>query len=180
MATQDNSKRWGQIHIKPWWSTSYKDLPYINEPFNDSASVNLWRQLGYTQEKFTGDMYNMNRPEPSWIDEFRNHFKWDHFSWSVYRMGPGTTLPNHSDTYTRFKELYNIIDDSTIYRAIVLLGDWESGHYLEIDGRPIVNWIAGDTVIWQSDVPHLAANVGMTDRYTLQITGVSIENIFSQ
>ena len=95
-------------------------------------------------------------------------------------MGPGTTLPNHSDTYARFREIYNIKDPSKIFRAVVFLENWQSGHYFEVNEDPVVEWAAGETVIWQYDTKHLAANIGNTDRYTLQITGVPVENIFVQ
>lgn len=178
MVTLDNNKRWAQKWIEPWWK-SHRSLDYINEPFNDPESLDLWRQLGYTQTKFTGDMYDMRNPEPAWIAPFRNYFKWKHFSWSVYRMGPGCVLPNHADTYAKFKELHDIQDADSIFRAVIFLEDWQSGHYFEIDGTPLTGWLAGDVVIWQNDIMHLAANMGMTDRYTLQITGVPIENLFS-
>jgi hypothetical protein len=58
-----------------------------------------------------------------------------------------------------------------IRRALVLLEDWKSGHYLEIQGKPVVGWKAGDVVEWVYDTPHMAANLGLEDRYTLQITG---------
>jgi len=175
MATLDTPKKWSKTWIEPWW-VSYKDLPYTNEPFNDPESLSLWRKLGYTQTKFTGDMYDMRNPEPNWITPFRNLIPWKHFSWSVYRMGPGCVLPNHSDTYVKFRQIYNIDPSQSICRAVVMLEDWHSGHYFEIDGHPQTRWIAGDTFVWRDDVAHLAANVGMTDRYTLQITGVPIEN----
>lgn len=174
MEIQEN-KRWGRTWIEPTW-VSHRSLPYINEPFNDPESLELWRSLGYTQTKFTGDMYDMRNTEPAWINIFKHHFPWKHFSWSVYRMTPGCVLPNHSDLYVRFKKIYNVTDDNSIYRAVVMLEDWQSGHYFEIDNQPFTKWIAGDAFIWQSDVKHLAANVGMTDRYTLQITGVPVEN----
>jgi hypothetical protein len=80
-------------------------------------------------------------------------------------------LPTHSDTYARFREVYGIADPDSIWRAVIFLEPWASGHYFEIDGDPYTEWQAGDTVVWQNTVPHLAANVGMTMRYTLQITG---------
>jgi hypothetical protein len=52
-----------------------------------------------------------------------------------------------------------------------MLEDWKPGHYLEIDGVGVVNWVAGDYFMWESNVPHAAANIGIEDRYTLQITG---------
>lgn len=170
MATPDKSK-WYCTHIDPWWN-DYQTLDYINEPFNDDVSLDTWKRLGYTQTRFTGDMYDMRNPAPEWVEGFRNIFPWKHFSWSIYRMGPGTVLPNHRDLYVRFREIYNVNDLDSIWRSVVFLENWQSGHYFEIDNCPITNWIAGDCVVWQNDVEHLAANMGMTDRYTLQITGV--------
>jgi hypothetical protein len=98
-------------------------------------------------------------------------FNLNHFSWSVYRMTPGTVLPEHRDTYRRFREVYNVTDIDEIVRCVVFLEDWQSGHYFEIDRQPIVSWIKGHCVCWKGDVPHMAANLGETNRYTLQITG---------
>lgn len=81
-------------------------------------------------------------------------------------------MPNHSDLYKRYIELFNLQGkEQTIRRALVLLEDWKSGHYLEAIGEPIVNWVAGTVVEWPYDTPHMAANIGLEDRYTLQITG---------
>lgn len=159
-------------YIPPCWH-DYENLPFVNEEFNDQESLAQWRALGYTQTKFTGDMYDMRRPEPVWMPKIREHFNWQHFSWSLYRMGPGTVLPPHRDTYTRFREIYNVSDPKKICRAIIFLRNWESGHYFEINGQIISSWTAGDTYIWRWDLEHAAANVGKTPRYTLQITGIA-------
>lgn len=179
MVTLENNKTWSTTWIEPWW-VSHRNLPYINEPFNDQRSLKEWQELGYTQTKFTGDMYDMRNPEPQWVTPFRQILPWENFSWSVYRMGPGATLPEHSDTYCRFCELYNIKDIEKIYRAVIFLEDWQSGHYFEIDRTPFTKWQAGDTVIWRGSTPHIAANIGKTDRYTLQITGIANENLLTQ
>jgi hypothetical protein len=163
---------WAQGHIDPWWE-DYQDLPYVNEQFNDDVALAEWRALGYTQTRFTGDMYDMRNAEPTWIDDFRKIFPWQYFSWSIYRMSPGTVLPNHSDTYARFQHVYGIEDIETISRAVVYLEDWQSGHYAEVAGVPIVDWLAGDYIAWRGTTLHLAANNGKTHRYTLQITGVA-------
>ena len=163
---------WARGHIEPWWSLRHRSLPYKNEPFNDPETESRWRELGYTQTRFTGDMYDMRNPEPSWLQPFRAQFKFNHFSWSFYRMGPGTIIPEHSDTYSKFKEIYNLGANQHIARAVVFLEDWASGHYLELSGEPIVKWRAGDWVCWENDLVHTAANIGTTDRYTLQITGI--------
>ena len=159
----------------PWWS-GYQNLGYINEPFNDHESEAQWRALGYSQTRFTGDLYDMRDTEPDWIDAFRKVFPWQHWAWSVYRMNPGTVLPNHSDLYVRYRKIYGIDDVESIWRAVVFLEDWQSGHYFEIDDTPVTEWVRGEYAIWRGSTTHLAANMGQTPRYTLQITGVPFEN----
>ena len=163
-------KNWHSGHTNTVWSGSYKNLLYINEPFNDPVSLKEWRDLGYTQTKFTGDMYDMRQEEPEWMFAITEAFPWRHFSWSVYRMNPGTTLPMHGDTYARFRELHNWSGD--VHRAVVFMEDWQSGHISEIEDTVITGWKAGDYIVWKNDTQHLAADVGKTARYTLQVTGV--------
>lgn len=172
METHDFYKgKWGRIKVEVVWN-KYKNLPYINESFNDPKTLASWHILGFKQEKFTGDIYDMRQREPNWMSEVQKQFTWAHFSWALYRMTPGCTLPEHSDTYSKYKKIYDIKQSNLIHRAIIFLEDWQSGHYFEINNQPILNWKAGDCVWWQYDVPHIAANIGQTDRYTLQITGI--------
>ena len=97
---------------------------------------------------------------------------WQDIGTSYYRMDTGTVLPEHSDRYVKYIDLFNLHkQEHQIRRAIVFLEEWSSGHYSECAGEPYVNWHAGDVIEWQYDTPHLAANLGLTPRYTLQITG---------
>ena len=171
MEILESNNTWSRFRLPEVWWTNHEAIPYFNEPFNDPDSLNWWRSLGYTQTKFTGDMYDMRFEEPKWIDRFREFFPWNHFSWSIYKMTPGCTLPRHSDLYVRFRKLYNIEDPGKIRRAVVFLDDWKSGHYFDVDDTPVLQWRAGEGVVWENDTPHSAANVGVTNRYTLQITG---------
>jgi len=167
-----DQRSWGQVWFNPWWGSQHRELSYINEPFNNPQDLGEWRNLGYTQTTFTGDLYDMRFPEPAWIDQFRKFLPLKHFSWAVYRMRPGTTLPEHSDTYARFRQIYNIDETMQIRRYLIFLENWQSGHYLEIANTPLQPWLAGTGVFWHDQVPHVAANVGKTDRYSLQITGI--------
>jgi len=172
MEILESGKTWFRFLLPEVWWANHESIPYFNEPFNDPESLKWWRSLGYTQTKFTGDMYDMRFEEPKWIDRFREFFLLNHFSWSIYKMTPGCTLPRHSDLYARFRKLYNIKDPSKIRRVVVFLDDWQSGHYFDVDDIPVLQWRAGEGVLWENDTPHSAANVGVTNRYTLQITGV--------
>jgi hypothetical protein len=160
--------------LEVFWDNEYKDLTYENEPFNDIASAVQWIGQGYWP-KFTGDMCDMRSPQPSWNNKFIKHFEslgWKDVGTSYYRMNTGTVLPMHSDLYVKYIDLFNLQgQEQTLRRAIVFLEDWKSGHYFESLGEALTDWSAGTVVEWTYDMPHMAANIGLDPRYTLQITG---------
>lgn len=157
-----------------FWDDEYKHLDYFHESFNDPAAVHQWEKQGYAH-KFTGAMCDMRKPQPSWNHMFVDKLArggWKDIGTCYYRMDSGTILPVHSDTYKRYIELFNLQGkEHTIRRMVVFLEDWKSGHYLELNNVPIVGWNKGHAVAWHYDTPHMAANMGIEPRYTLQITG---------
>jgi len=163
-----------KYHIERFWDDEFKTLDYIQEPFNDPAIVSQWISQGY-HTKICGDLCDMRHRLPAWATKFIEIYEcqgWKDIGLAFYRMPTGTVMPVHSDLYKRYIELFDLQGkETTIRRALVLLEDWCPGHYLEVDSKPYVNWIAGDTVEWVYDTPHMAANIGLADRYTLQITG---------
>ena len=163
-----------KYQLEVFWDDEFKHLNYINETFNDPDNLKLWTELGFSN-KFTGDMCDMRSPQPSWNHLFVQHFinlGWKDIGTSYYRMMPGTVLPTHGDLYKKYIQLYNLQgQEHRISRAVVLLEDWKSGHYFEGLGTPLTGWKAGQVVEWTYDTPHMAANIGMEPRYTLQITG---------
>lgn len=163
-----------KYHIPVFWDDEFQKLEYTNEPFNDSVSINRWTSQGYANQ-FTGDMCDMRSRQPTWNRTFVDIYHemgWQDIGTSYYRMNTGTILPVHQDLYVRYIELYNLQgQEHRIRRAVVFLEDWQSGHYFEGAGVPVLGWAAGDTVEWIYDLPHMAANIGLTPRYTLQITG---------
>ena len=161
-------------HLDRFWDDEFRHLHYRQEPFNDPADVARWLALGY-QPKICGDMADMRDRQPSWNHRFIELFEargWKHIGTSYYRMTSGTVMPVHQDRYARYVDLFDLGGkEQQIWRALVLLEDWRPGHYLEVQGRPFVDWRAGMVVEWCFDTPHMAANVGLEPRYTLQITG---------
>ena len=154
----------------------FKNLNYANESFNNSDDMQRWHREGFRHERYTGDLCDMRKPQPSWnqkvIDYFVENFSWQDIGTAYYKMGTGVILPTHKDTYKRDGRIFNLQGkEHTIYRAVVFLEDWLSGHYGEYDGSAHVHWKKGDYVIWNYDLPHMAANLGINPRYTLQVTG---------
>jgi hypothetical protein len=167
-----------RAHVKykllRFWDNEFQNLDYVNEPFNDPQAVSMWRSQGFA-ERFTGDMCDMGRAQPTWNSQFVDIFRkqgWQDIGTSYYRMMPGTILPTHSDLYVKYIKMFGLEGrEHTIRRAVIFLEDWQPGHYAEYQDQPFVNWCAGDVVEWTYDTPHMAANMGPTPRYTLQITG---------
>lgn len=160
--------------IPKFWDYEFKSLDYINEPFNDESNLKLWTSMGFAN-KFTGDMCDMRSVQPSWNRQFINIFTqlgWQDIGTSYYRMNTGTVLPTHQDLYKKYIDIFKLQGrEHTIRRAVVFLEDWVPGHYAEYNNRPFTSWSAGWTIEWQYDAPHMAANMGLAPRYTLQITG---------
>ena len=163
-------------HIKPFWDDEYKKLKYKKMPFNNKYDVIKWREKGYTQDEkyFTGQMCGHNDGLPSWNQIFHNWTIHQHnlknVGFCYYKMITNEILPIHSDDYKLYRNKFNLdIDD--VFRILVFLEDWKSVHYFEFNGEPIVNWKKGDYLKWNGKVPHMAANIGVEPRYTLQITG---------
>jgi len=167
-----------RAHVKykllRFWDDEFQKLDYVNEPFNDPQTVADWCAQGF-DNRFTGDMCDMSRPQPSWNSQFVDIFRkqgWQDIGTSYYRMMPGTILPTHSDLYVKYIKMFGLEGrEHTIRRAVIFLEDWQPGHYAEYQDQPFVNWRAGEVVEWTYDTPHMAANMGPTPRYTLQITG---------
>ena len=58
-----------KYHIDRFWDDEFKELDYIQEPFNDPVSVNAWISQGY-HDKITGDLCDMRHRLPRWSDSF--------------------------------------------------------------------------------------------------------------
>lgn len=170
MEIQEVSK----LHISPFWDDEYKKLNYKREPFNDPVSETLWISQGFSGP-FTGLMCDMRQTQPSWNNKFLDLFSdlgLKNIGTSYYKMETGNVLPVHADLYKRYIEIFNLKgQENKIFRAVIFLESWKSGHYAEYNYEPFVNWNAGDCVVWKYDVNHMAANLGLDPRYTLQITG---------
>lgn len=93
---------------------------------------------------------------------------------SILKQPSGNSMPIHTDSYRRFRKLYDPEDkrnSKPVIRLIVFLKDWESGHYLEYNYEPITKWKKGDAYMIKTGVTHLSGNMGNTPKYTMQLTG---------
>ena len=169
------SKKVSFGHVTPWWPEDFKTLDYEYYPLKNSPEdIQRWKNQGYDKININGGLYNMSKPMPDYADGFFNLFPLKNVGIGFYCMKTCDFLPVHRDHYITYRDKFEIIDPADIWRAVVFLEDWKSGHYFEIGDRPIVNWKAGNWVLWNYDIPHSAGNFGIENRYTVQITGCTI------
>lgn len=140
-----------------------------------------WRQMGYTHDSFTGEMCIIRDVANSMLF---NSIAPQIYSWAgirfdaattgltLYKMKTGDIMPVHVDHFRTYCARMGV-DRSRVWRCLVMLEDAKAGHYLEIGKEWTSSWKAGDFFAWSSDTPHAAANIGLEDRYTLQITFIS-------
>jgi hypothetical protein len=157
-------------HIDPWWDDHFKTFTYEYLPHKDQNMVAEWESQGYKNLHLNGAIHNLN--DSQYAQRFFQQFPWTNQGAALFKMSTGDITPNHKDHYITYKRVFNINDPSNIWRAIVFMEDWKSGHYFEIDDKPVVSWKRGDYVSWNYDIKHMAFNMGVDPRYTLQVTGI--------
>lgn len=172
-------QKWTRGHISRFWNIDdIKKFDYVRQPLMDSE-IETWKSKGYDYVKsFSGSMYDSRNPMPEWVKRFDKIFDLKNMTYNFYKMQQLEIMPEHVDHFQTYMKLFDVEYENAV-RILVMLEDWKPGHYLEVDGVGIVNWVAGDYFMWDSDVPHAASNIGTQDRYTLQITGsrISFEDI---
>ena len=161
--------------LKRVWNDDFKNFNYVRKSLYQE-DVDRWISEGYDHVKnFNGSMYDSSNPMPNWIEGITNNFGLRNQTYTFYKMQTLDIMPVHSDRYAGYLDRNGHADPKRMCRVLVMLEDWKPGHYLEIDGKAITNWRAGDWYKWETDTPHAAANIGIEDRYTLQVTGEEID-----
>lgn len=146
----------------------YEDSVTILDRSNEFESQNLkFIEAGYNKDNTT--YYRAFEVDKSVHDFCKTVFP--KYSVGIMKQPPGQTLPLHEDTYYKFATVNNI-DPYSCCRVNIFLEDWKPGHYLEINQTPITKWSKGDAILINREEFHLSGNMGMEDKYTMQITGV--------
>jgi hypothetical protein len=163
-------------HIIPFWND--RDIYGIKftTPTESTIGFDLENKndLELYNSRITANIF---RGLPDFLNEIQFYAEFKNMQnkvYAVHEMLPGTLLPLHRDKYSFYKKKNNIEDSNKIIRIILFLQDKEPGHILEIDNYSVSNWLAGDWISWIGTDLHLAANLGNSNRYTLQITGTDI------
>ena len=69
----------------------------------------------------------------------------------------------------------NVCDKGRVVRRTVCLKDWEWGHIIQLENSYFPKWKSGDVFNVPPCIHHLSANVGITLKLTILLTGVELE-----
>ena len=88
----------------------------------------------------------------------------------VHVQFPGQVWNIHIDKL----EKWNTEDPHSVYRFMVMLNDWEPGHFIQYGNFVHTGYRAGEIYSFDwYNVPHCTANAGLNPRCTMLITGVA-------
>jgi len=90
----------------------------------------------------------------------------------VHVQWPGQVIIKHIDKL----EKVNPEDPSIVMRFMIMLTDWDQGHFIQYGNYNYGGWHAGDinTFNW-AHTPHSTANAGLTPRVSILTTGLVTE-----
>lgn len=183
---KDWNHRSGRVPVS-WTPTDYTDMDWISLPVPRSADTSP----GFRAYEGAYDTYgdSISGWNPSYqkagmgtqvpptigrvFDPVRDLFRLDNKIYTFGRYTPGQILPWHQDLYPTYIRRNSVTDPSRVVRVIVFLHDPAPGHQLWIEDR-FCSGPAGSWFSWQGPTRHMAANLGETDRYMMQITGVAV------
>ena len=158
------------IPIK-WDKECHRNLKYETTNIKDAYDNEKWQRAGHNLESITLNVHQFNGIYP-WMEYLSDYFKHlKDVKYSFNLIKPGHYLPSHIDRYGFYKHANGVEIVANIKRYIIFLEEWEDGHFLTIEDKVINKWKVGDTVSWIGETPHAAINLGLNNRYTLQVTG---------
>lgn len=176
-AYSDWNKRTGTIPVK-WFRDDYESLPWYRNPdrnkgfATEEKNYNIYgERVGCYIPKFEEAGKGIFIPD--YVDQ-RFGYVLDHFElndpvYAFAKYTPGMILPWHKDNYPTYAKNKGAEVDR-IVRVMIFLHSPQPGHQLWIEDEYCTG-PAGTWFSWQGATKHMAANLGETDRYVIQITG---------
>ena len=172
-----NNKK-GSIPVS-WTKKDYENLPWYRNPDRNKGFSTAEENY-----KIYGDRVGCYIPtfeesgrgtfNPKEVDDVflyvLDYFDLEQAVYAFAKYTPGMILPWHRDNYPTYaKNKKAKVED--IVRVMIFLHDQSPGHQLWIEDK-MCNGDTGSWFSWQGSTKHMAANLGETDRYVIQITGI--------
>ena len=167
MATETERGHFGAI-----WQNEHKFLPY-KRPELTSYQQSLYDLSGYKDMagaiKFNAEVYD-EPVVPLWARDIGRMFGLYEQTFVFLKLNAFDIAPPHKPSIVEYCETRNA-DPDDVYFTILMMEDWHSGQYLEINNIGYTNWKKGDWFKFQSEIEISYGNVGKQNIYMLFATG---------
>ena len=173
------------IYFKNWnnqqgiIATSWKYSDYETLKFTKREHEHDKENMGFETKKINFNIYGKNLSVcvgnsfdiPEVFNRVSALFHLQEIVSNINMYKPGMILPWHKDSYVTYAKNKKLKKIDKIVRIIVFLHDSQPGQQLWIEDK-LCYGKSGSWFSWQGSQTHMAANLSMTDRYILQITGI--------
>jgi len=172
------------MYKKIFFKTDYATL--LNATYNESRhclSPEELNEFEATRKKFgLASLPKTYIPENTTIyqrfwkhdeldfDNIGKDLKMEIITISTIKQPPGNIIPLHVDSYYQTKKEFPN-SKKTLVRANIYLQDWQWGHFIQYENEVKSHWQQGEGVMSDDQVLHLSCNAGLTDKFTMQVSG---------
>jgi hypothetical protein len=172
---------WGESEhaVELWPEDENKPLDIHNLAWGKKDTI----RAGYTEHN-TKKYQLFNSSEiPKILYDIAEMSGLENYSVALFRQDPGQTNPWHFDTFQgcvkKFKQQgVNLTekDIKRIKRYLIVLEDWDWGHFLQVGNNVLSQWRAGDVFTWEYGMYHTSCNAGTKPKLTAHVTGLPRED----
>lgn len=146
-----------------------KELTDIHSMYSDTGKM----PETYTQENTTIQQLWWSKEDIN-FDELENKTGINIKTVSSICQKPGIFITMHKDMFYAIKSKEDTTNKHLV-RANIYLENWKPGHIFQYeknnDWSISTHWKAGEGFIFDENHIHLSANAGLSNKYTLQISG---------
>lgn len=154
--------------------TRYLSSIMQDRGYNDNGQkiTNEYKKFGYSEHntKIWKTTNQQPKIDLEWEQAVIDELPLDHAVATLTRQDPGQILPWHYDRFFMLKRLFPN-DTRPILRFLLFLQDWQIGHVLQVNNSMLTHWQRGTVVVWRPEQYHVSANIGLTTKWTCNITG---------
>jgi hypothetical protein len=120
------------------------------------------------------EIYEAEGKDFNWLLEISNILGLINCEFRFLKFKKDSKVCSNKNVFENFSEKTKL-NKSRIWQACLFLDEWKSGHYFEIQNKPLTCYKKGDYAVWTYDENFLQANLGSDNMYILEILGIRDE-----
>jgi hypothetical protein len=161
-------------HIPVTWDIEdFKNLNYEFGFYTSMPPLQTLVNAGHDPYRLTIWKCQYPNAMPRGIENFNQYWpQLSNLGTAVNLLTPGQYQPLHQDQYERYCNSFNLTDNDTVVRILVMPQDSVPGQMFQVHGKTYGNWKAGEWFSWTNAEYHATYNFSNVNRYAIQLTGL--------